>query len=594
MTADDGQRWPRYAAATSLERELGDPRDARNPLGFAAAAGRDAGESRPAALAAQAGPRLRTAFVPAALGGTLEALDATLMLVRTAARRDAAIMPATMFGITAATCVLIAGSRRQREHVVGLLREGGSLGFALSEADHGSDLLANDTRAEEVPGGYALTGEKWLVGLGGRCDGLLVVARTGGRGPAAFSALLLDGEQAAAARRDTRRPTGMRGADLAGFRFDGLTVPREALVGGVGRGLETAMKAMQVVRTMSTAANLGCADTGLRLALDFAAAHVAAGRAALAHPGVRRELATAAALLLAADAVALTTARGLHTLPAAQSLWSSVAKKVLTDTCEEALARCADVLGSRGVLRDGPYAAFDTLRRDNAVVRHIDTSPTANLRLVAAHFARLAAAPPAPPATGADPGTADALPGALARTCTLSESLPEPDLDRLALSDRGADPVLGAVPVVAARVREVLEKADERRAARAVTRLERAASWLGHALRARRGADPLRDQDLAARLCWVHAAASCLLLWWHNRDHRLYGAPGGDPGWLTAALTVLTARAAGRSSPLPEEDAEAVLATVLPLHEADRLFSAAALPLAHGGPVSASAPGASA
>ncbi|MCI0387064.1 hypothetical protein, partial [Streptomyces sp. CNQ085] len=39
MTADDGQRWPRYAAATSLERELGDPRDARNPLGFAAAAG---------------------------------------------------------------------------------------------------------------------------------------------------------------------------------------------------------------------------------------------------------------------------------------------------------------------------------------------------------------------------------------------------------------------------------------------------------------------------------------------------------------------------------------------------------------------------
>ncbi|MGY1452814.1 acyl-CoA dehydrogenase [Streptomyces sp. SS8] len=588
MTADT-ERWPRYAAATALERELGDPREARNPSGFAAAAGRDATEARPQVLAAQAGPRLRTAFVPAALGGTLEALDATLMLVRAAARRDAAVMPATMFGITAATCVLIAGSRRQREHVVGLLREGGSLGFALSEADHGSDLLANDTRAEEVPGGWALTGEKWLVGLGGRCDGLLVVARTGGRGPAAFSALLLDGEQAAAARRGTRRPTGMRGADLAGFRFDGLTVPREALVGGVGRGLETAMKAMQVVRTMSTAANLGCADTGLRLALDFATAHVAAGRAALAHPGVRRELATAAALLLAADAVALTTARGLHTLPAAQSLWSSVAKKVLTDTCEEALARCADVLGSRGVLRDGPYAAFDTLRRDNAVVRHIDTSPTANLRLVAAHFARLAAAPPA---TGADPGGADALPGALARTCALSESLPEPRLDRLELSDRGPDPVLDAVPAVAAGAREVLEKAGEPRAARAVTRLERAASWLGHALRARRGADPLRDQDLAARLCWVHAATSCLLLWWHNRDHRLHDAPEGDPGWLTAALTVLTARAVGRSSALPEEDAEAVLATVLPLHEADRLFSAAALPLAHGGPASAPAPGA--
>ncbi|WP_410535244.1 acyl-CoA dehydrogenase [Streptomyces sp. KL2] len=576
MTAG-ADRWPRYAAATALEQELGDPRDARNPFGFAAAAGRDATDARPHALAAQAGPRLRTAFVPAALGGTLEALDATLMLVRTAARRDAAIMPATMFGITAATCVLIAGSPRQREHVVRLLDEGGSLGFALSEADHGSDLLANETRAEPVPGGYALTGEKWLVGLGGRCDGLLVVARTGGRGPAAFSALLLDGEQAAAARRGTRRPTGMRGADLAGFRFDGLTVPRSALVGETGRGLETAMKAMQVVRTMSTAAGLACADTGLRLALDFAAAHRAAGREVLAHPGTRRELATAAALLLAGDAVALTAARGLHVLPAAQSLWSSVAKKVLTDACEEALARCADVLGSRGVLRDGPYAAFDTLRRDNAVVRHIDTSPTANLRLVAAHFARLAAARPA----------ADADPGALARTCTLDAPLPEPRLDRLELSDRGPDPVLDAVPAVAAGAREVLEKAGELRAARAVTRLERAVSWSGHALRTRRGADPLRDQDLAARLCWVHAAASCLLLWWHNRDRRLCGAPGGDPAWLTAVLTVLTARAAGRPAPLPGEDAEALLATVLPLHEADRLFSLAALPLAHGRPAPA-------
>jgi alkylation response protein AidB-like acyl-CoA dehydrogenase len=567
MTAEE---WPRYAAATALDRELGDPREARNPFGFAAAADRDASGSFPHALAAQAGPRLRTAFVPAGEGGTLAGMDATLMLVRAAARRDAAVMPATMFGITAATCVLIAGSAGQRELAVRLLRDGGSLGFALSEAAHGSDLLANDCAAERAPGGgFRLTGEKWLVGLGGRCEALLVVARTGGRGPAAFSALLLDGERAAAARRGARRPAGMRGADLAGFRFDGLTVPESALVGEPGRGLETAMKAMQVVRTVSTAANLACADTGLRLAADFAAAHRVAGRPALAHPGVRRELATAAALLLAGDAVALATARGLHVLPAAQSLWSSVAKKVLTDASEEALARCADVLASRGVLGDGPYAAFDVLRRDNAVVRYIDTSPTANLRLVAAHFARLAAASPAADAKAPD--------AALAQVFALDTELPGLRLEGLELSDRGADPVLAAVPAVAAAVRE---EAAGRRVARAVTRLERAVSWLGHALRARRGADPLRDQDLAARLCWVHAAASCLLLWWHNRDRRLCGVPEGDTGWLAAALTVLLSRAAGRTAPLPEEDTEAVLAAVLPLHADDRLFSVAALPLA--------------
>ncbi len=166
----------------------------------------------------------------------------------------------------------------------------------------------------------------------------------------------------------------------------------DALVGQPGHGLEIAMKAMQVVRTMSTGCSLACADTGLRLAWDFARERRVGGRGADGLPYPRRELATAAALVLAADVAALTAARGAHALPQAQSLWSSVAKKTATDFADEALARCADVLGTRSLLRDGPYAAFDTVRRDNAVVRYIDTSPVANTRLVAAQLARLAGA----------------------------------------------------------------------------------------------------------------------------------------------------------------------------------------------------------
>ncbi|MGX1152571.1 acyl-CoA dehydrogenase family protein [Streptomyces albogriseolus] len=579
-----------YAAVTELDLALGDPRDPDSPYGFAAMARRDAGEAFPRELAERVGPWLRTAFVPAGQGGDLVSLDHTLMLVRAAARRDPAVMPATMFSITAAVCVLAAGSAGQRERVVRLLREGGSVGFALSEAEHGGDLLANSCTAApasgEDGGGYVLDGEKWLVGLGERCQALLVVARTGRRGPGAFSALLLEGSEVDKARSGIRqRPAGMRGVDFAGFRFEGLPVRADALVGQPGHGLEIAMKAMQVVRTMSTGCSLACADTGLRLAWDFARERRVGGRGADGLPYPRRELATAAALVLAADVAALTAARGAHALPQAQSLWSSVAKRTATDFADEALARCADVLGTRSLLRDGPYAAFDTVRRDNAVVRYIDTSPVANIRLVAAQLARLAGA-----AGSADDG--DGAQDALGRVFDLGAALPEADWDRLRLSGRGGDPVLSRLPAVAAAVRHAVTEgaaapvADAARIVARTRELECAVGGLLHDVSWRLGGG--KDQDggppelghLAERLCLLHAAASCVHLWWSCRDRSLFGLPPGDAGWLSPVLTAVLDRAGGRVAPLPDAEARRLMDVVTPLYEENRMFSCAAPHLA--------------
>ncbi|WP_100444518.1 acyl-CoA dehydrogenase [Glycomyces xiaoerkulensis] len=582
-------------AATDIDRDLGDPRDPANPYGFTAMAARDAAAAFPRALAERVGPRLRAAFVPAADGGDLVSMDRTLMQVRAVARRDAAVMPATMFSITAVACILAAGSAEQRERAVRLLREGGAVGFALSEEAHGSDLLANAcaATAEDAPGegpGYVLDGEKWLVGLGERCEALLVVARTGTRGPGAFSALLLEGAEVDKARTGRRQaPTGMRGIDFSGFAFDGLRVRADALVGREGQGLETAMKAMQVVRAMSTGANLACTDTALRLAWDFASGHEVAGTPAARLPNARREWATAAALHLAGDVVALTGARGLHALPAEQSLWSSVAKKVLTDTSEEIFARCADVLGTRSVMAEGPYAAFDTVRRDNAMVRYIDTGPVANSRLIIAQLPRLVLA--ARQAPGAPAGGEAIRPESpLADVFTLDRPLPELDPARLKLSGRGPDPVFDALPAVAREIRAALPGIPETTAAQAkrlsalTRRLERAVSGLLRDLTRRQEdrspEDPMRVYGLADRLCLLHAAASCLHLWWCNRDRSLYGLRPGSTAWLPPVLAVLLSRAFGRTDALEAADTEQLLEVAEPLYETDRMFSCTAPRLA--------------
>ncbi|QUG99417.1 acyl-CoA/acyl-ACP dehydrogenase [Saccharopolyspora erythraea] len=555
-----------YAAAAELDARLGDPADPDNPCGFAAMRGRDERAAFPDALVESAGEALRLSYLPARHGGELSTMDEALAMVRVAARRDITVMPATMFSITAAGCVLLAGSDEQRRRVVGLLRDGGAVGFALSEAEHGSDLLSNTCAlTRDFEGALRLDGHKWLVGLGSRCDALLVVARSGGRGPAAFSTVLVEGDAVRDARTgEQQRPAGMRGIDFAGFRFDGTPVPEESVVGETGRGMETAMTAMQLVRTTSAAANLAGTDTALRLALDFATDHVVAGSALIDQEHARRELGTAAAAVVACDALALACTRALHTAPAAASLHSSVVKKVLTELSAEVFARCADVLGTRSQLP----GAFETARRDNEVVRYVDTGPVANIRQVAAQVVRVLAA------DGGDPDDA------LAGTFALDAPLPEFRLDRLVLSCR-RDPFVSALPAVVARADRALLTSGNGDAAALVRQVAHDLAEMGeHAGRARDAEDRFEH---AERFCYLHAAACCVHLWWFSRHLPLFGGAPESPEWLAAALRLLLDRARGVTTRLPAELAEPLARRARALHRSGRLVSAVALPLAESG-----------
>ncbi|MEU9887713.1 acyl-CoA dehydrogenase [Sphaerisporangium sp. NPDC051011] len=587
---------PRFRAASELDRSLGDPASEENPYGFAGALARDQAAAFPSDLAAAAGPLLRLSYVPAADGGTMEAADETLVTVRTAARRDLAVMPATMFSITAATCVLLAGDAGQRARVVELLRRRGAVGFALTEDGHGGDLLANECRLEpDGEGGYRLFGRKWLVGLGDRAGALVVCARTGRRGPGAFTLVLLEGPVVEECRTAIRPSSGMRGIGLAGFEFDGVPVPASALVGREGRGLDIAMRAMQYVRVMSTGANLAASDTALRMAMDFAARRRVGDRPLVGLPPARREIATAVTALLAVEAGALGAARALHLAPEAQALWSSVVKHVSIDAAEEVFARSGDLLGTQGLLRRGATAAFDTFRRDNAVVRHIDTGPLANLRLVTTSLTQAALSRPA---QGGREGAAD--PAVAAGLFDLSAAPPPARLDGLTVAGRG-EPVTGGLPEVADLVRAELtatggpladaaDQAVARLLAALAAQSDRVRGLVGGKLLADRaeGAPDLLEE--AERFCFLHAAASCVHLWWANRELPLLGGDPGDPTWLAATVGVLLARADGRWR-LPASLAEPMAEVAERLHREGLLMSVTALPLAeHDRPEKANEP----
>ena len=534
-----------YESAQLLDRAFGDPNDGHNPFGFRASVARDEHGVFPTALRAAAQEAgLHTCYLPG------QSFDEALVRVRTAARRDVALMPSVMISITALWTVLVGGSPEQRRRVTDLVALGGTVAFAMSEEDSGSDVLAGTCRLEKDGDDFLLYGEKWLVALGSRCDALLVVARTGERGPGAFTAVLLDRAALPAGTAEVSDPvptTGMRGIDFVRYRFTGCPVPADAVIGAVGTGLDAAMRAQQVVRAMSAAGNLACADTALRVVLDFALERTVGRTPLVEVPHARSELAAAAAALLAADVSALTTARALHVAPERFVVPSSVVKRVAMAGSARIVDRCAAVLGARSVLAGGPTGIVQKAKRDNEVIRYFDTSPIGNLRTIVAQL---------PLVARADRTVHDGL----ANVFDLGRDLPPLTPSALDLSARGHDDVTAGLPEIATLTSKALTEQGDSRAAELVVAVDHDLTELLADVRT--GA----SVEQAAEFCRLHAAASAVHLWWFNRDRELFGEPAGSADWLTGGL--------------PGGDPAAALEVVLRLHERNRLFSAVPVPLA--------------
>jgi alkylation response protein AidB-like acyl-CoA dehydrogenase len=599
-------------AAEALEAALGDPRDAAAPISFARAVALDEAEQYPEdAAAALAARGVTPYFLPPEHGGRLRAFDELVGIVRAVARRDLTLAIALGQTYLGAVHVWIAGSPEQRRRVAELILAGKQMAFALTERDHGGDVLASDVRADAVEGGLRLTGEKWLINNGTRGAALTVFARTEERGGlGGFSLVLFDRERADAATWTAVPPIrtlGLRGADISGVRFDGCLIPAEAVIDGRGKGFEIALKGLMVTRVLCAGFSLGAGDTALRSTVAFALDRRIYGANVLAIPHARDVLAESFADLLIAEAVGQAGCRGLHVAPGQTSVWSAVTKYIVPTTVETAIGRLATVLGARYYLRqEHEHGIFQKMSRDNAVVSLFDGSTAVNLGILATQLGQLLRA--APHADAATTLTAAFDPSA---------SLAEPDLSRLTLFAGGRDDVVQGLPSLLAHIARLasplplgaasrpggqgqgegvpgdgagqttpidpevataLEAATRALIAerdRLAAELATAASTMGGALP--RSAEGL---DLARRYALLFAGAAALHRWRHGRASDDAFARGGD--WLVLGLHRLL-DALRIASPRPSIALrERVAARMLELHQQDRSFSLVPIQLGRG------------
>lgn len=568
-----------FAPAHDLERRLGDPTDPTVAFSFARIRDLDGREEFPEEICdGLTCWGLHEYFVPAEHGGRLRSYEQLLHLFRLVARRDLTV--AIGYGKTflGAVSAWIAGTPEQCAGLAAKVLAGAPVSWALTEREHGSDLLASEVTATRLDRSYRLTGEKWLINNATRGRLLSVLARTDAAGGArGFGVLLVDKNDLAPemlARLPKVKTLGIRGADISGIAFTDAVVPDTAHLGPPGSGIETVLKGLQLTRTMCASLSLGASEHALRIATQWAATRQLYGRVLADLPMARRLLLDAYADQLSAEAAAIIASRMIHWMPEELSVASAVVKYALPVRSEATIAALGRLLGARSIFSDGD---FQKVARDARIVSLFDGNTLVNLHAIVAQFPNLVRGYRRARGFAHVESAAD-----------VSQAVPPFERDRLRLFSRYGLTVVTALPEAAtvlaglAEERPALKPAAELAHA-LVSRTQRLHASIADLPPARGGA-PVEHLHRAREFAECYLGAAAIALWLANeaRAIDLDTGPLWDGGlWLTAVLRrVLTALG---ETPPAHPDTDEILWTHLAAQASSgRMFSLFDCQLAEG------------
>src|SRR5881628_260913 len=172
--------------------------------------------------------------------------------------------------------LLLFGTHEQKERWLPKLSTGEQLGaFALTEKEAGSDAanVQMQARPSEDGSHFIMNGEKRYITNAAIAHELTVMARTPvpGSDKTAITAFLVTPDMPGFEMLEERMPKmGIRGTATGRFALRDVRVPKENILGPLGKGLKVALTVLDFGRTTFGACCTGAAKTCLELAIKHA------------------------------------------------------------------------------------------------------------------------------------------------------------------------------------------------------------------------------------------------------------------------------------------------------------------------------------
>ncbi|MCR4520301.1 acyl-CoA dehydrogenase family protein [Bosea sp. 47.2.35] len=243
------------------------------------------------------------------------------------------------------------GAPEQLKRLPGILAGKTRVAYCLTEAEAGSDLSNVRTTARETAEGYVIDGGKlWIHNAPVADLGFVLASTDPSAGHRGMSIFLVDLHVPGVSRGPKEHKMGQRASQVGALTFDGVTVPREALLGPKGRGFHIMMSVLEKGRVGIASLAVGIAQAGLEAALGYARDRRQFGKPILDNQGLQWLLADMAKDIAAARALVERAALLIdHEKPATSA--SSMAKCFASDMAVAQTANAVQVFGGSGYIR---------------------------------------------------------------------------------------------------------------------------------------------------------------------------------------------------------------------------------------------------
>jgi len=163
------------------------------------------------------------------------------------------------------------GTDEQKRRYLPRLVSGEHVGaLAMSEPGAGSDVVGMRTRAERRGDRYVLNGSKMWITNGPDADTLVVYAKTDPQaGPRGITAFLIEKGMRGFSTAQKLDKLGMRGSNTCELVFEDCEVPKENVLGAVGRGVGVLMSGLDYERAVLAAGPIGIMQACMDAVLPY-------------------------------------------------------------------------------------------------------------------------------------------------------------------------------------------------------------------------------------------------------------------------------------------------------------------------------------
>ena len=249
--------------------------------------------------------------------------------------------------------------------------------YALSEAGSGSDAFAMATEAREQGDDYVLNGRKLWITNAGESGIFVVFANSnpahGYKGITGF--VVERGFQGFSVGKKEDK-LGLRSSSTCELILDNCRVPRENVIGQVGKGYKIAIETLNEGRIAIGAQMIGLARGALDHAIGYAKQRKQFGKAIADFQGVQFQLAVMATELEAARLLVYNAAR-LRDAGQPFVMEAAMAKYYSSEVAEKVASKSIEIHGGIGITKDCPV---EKLYRDAKIGRIYEG--TSNIQLL--------------------------------------------------------------------------------------------------------------------------------------------------------------------------------------------------------------------